>query len=123
MRASSIVFLIYISLFVPDVAQAQDGPCNQEIMAVTKKLVTSDTASAPPALGSPVAAATHLHPGAGLIGEDARDKTVFAQDVERRLRAKADASLALEHAHILDVQGKETECMHEVMNAKQLAGL
>jgi len=123
MRASSIVFLISTSLFVHDVAQAQDRPCNQEIMAVAKKLVTSDNVSGSPALGSPVAAPTDLLPGGAPIGEDAHDKAVFAQEVERRSRAKSDAGLALEHAHDLDVQGKEAECMNEVMNAKQLAGL
>jgi hypothetical protein len=120
MRASSIVFLVFTSLFVADVAQAQDGPCNQEIMAVTKKLVTSDTVSGSPALASPP---PDLHPGVAPIGEDAHDKAVLAQEVERRLRTKSDASLALEQAHNLDVQGKEAECMNEVMNAKQLAGL
>jgi hypothetical protein len=60
---------------------------------------------------------------AAPIGKDAHDKAVLAQDVERRLRVTSDASLALEHAHNLDVQGKQAECMNEVMNAKQLAGL
>ena len=123
MRASSVVFLICTSLLVPDVAQAQDGPCSQEIMAVTKKLVTSDTVSSPTVLGSPVAASIDRHAVAAPIGKDAHDKAVLAQDVERRLRVTSDASLALEHAHNLDVQGKQAECMNQVMNAKQLAGL
>src|SRR5262245_11875834 len=102
MRASSSV-LLTCSLFLLGVAHAEDGPCNQEIMDLTKKLAASDTASGSTTLTAPLAAA--------------------AQDVERRSRARSDASQALEHAHSFDVQGKEAECMTEVMNAKQLAGL
>ena len=123
MRAPSIVLVICATLFFVGVAAAEDAPCNQEIMDVTKKLAASDAGSGSTTLNSPVVAPTHRYPGTARIGEDAQDKASSAQDVERRFRAKSDASQALEHAHSLDVQGKEAECMNEVMNAKQLAGL
>jgi hypothetical protein len=104
MRAPSIVLVICGPLFVIGVVHAEDAPCNQEIMDLTKKLAASDAGSGSTTLNSPVVAPTH-------------------RDVERRFRAKSDASQALEQAHSLDVQGKEAECMNEVMNAKQLAGL
>jgi len=111
------------TLFSVGVAHAEDGPCNQEIMAVTKKLAASDTGSGSNSTHSRVVAPLHRHPRTAQIGEDAQEKASSAQDVERRSRARSDASQALEHAHSLDVQGREAECMNEVMNAKQLAGL
>jgi hypothetical protein len=123
MRAPSIVLVICGPLFVIGVVHAEDAPCNQEIMDLTKKLAASDAGSGSTTLNSPVVAPTHRYPGTARIGEDAQDKASSGQDVERRFRAKSDASQALEHAHSLDVQGKEAECMNEVMNAKQLAGL
>jgi hypothetical protein len=122
MRAPSIVSSICGALFVAGVAQAENGSCNKEIMDVTKKLVASEIGSASTTLYSPLVASTHRHSGAASIGSGAHDQ-VFAQDVERRARAKSDASQALELAHSFDVQGKEAECMNEVMNARQLAGL
>jgi hypothetical protein len=120
MQAPSIVLSICGALFVAGVAQAENGPCNQEIMDVTKKLVASETGSASTTLYSPLVASTHS--GAASVGGGPHDQ-VSAQDVERRARAKSDASQALELAHSFDVQGKEAECMNEVMNARQLAGL
>jgi len=113
--------VICATFFVVGVAHAELGPCNQEIMDVTKKLAASETGSG--STNSPFVAPTDRHPGTARIGEDAQDKATSAQEVERRFRAKSDASQALEHALSLDVQGKEAECMNEVMNAKQLAGL
>jgi hypothetical protein len=123
MPAPSIVLVICATFLVVGVAQAEPGPCNQEIMDVTKKLAASETGSGSTTLNSPVVAPTDRHPGSVRIGEDAQDKATSAQEIERRFRAKSDASQALEYAHSLDVQGKEAECMIEVMNAKQLAGL
>lgn len=123
MRAPSIVLVICATFFVVGVAHAEPGSCNQEIMDVTKKLAASETGSGSTTLNSPVVAPTDRHPGTARIGEDAQDKATSAQEVERRFRAKSDASQALEYAHSLDVQGKEAECMNEVMNAKQLGGL
>jgi hypothetical protein len=123
MQAPSIVLSICGALFVAGVAQAENGPCNQEIMDVTKKLAASDTGPESSNANSSVLAPTDRHPGSPPVGEDAQDKASSAPDVERKSRAKSDASQALEHAHSLDVQGKETECINEVMNAKQLAGL
>src|SRR5262245_63768337 len=123
MRAPSIVLPICGTLFVLGVVHAEDRPCSQEIMDVTKKLAASDTGSGSITTHSPVVAPLHRHPGTAPTGEDAQEKASSAQDVERRSRARSDASQALEHAHNLDVQGREAECMNEVMNAKQLAGL
>jgi hypothetical protein len=117
MRARSSVLLTCATLFVLGVAHAQEGPCNQEIMDLTKKMAASDIASGSTTLYAPLAAPTQLQL------EAAQGKAAAAQDVERRSRARSDASQALEHAHSLDVQGKEAECLTEVMNAKQLAGL
>ena len=122
MRAPSIVSSICGVLFAAGVAQAENGACNQEIMDVTKKLIANETGSASTTLYSPLVASAHRHFDAASIGGGAHGQ-VLAQDVERRSRAKSDASQALELAHSFDVQGKEAECMNEVMNARQLAGL
>lgn len=116
--------LTAVAVSVLAIAEARAAPCNQDIMDVTKKLVTNDAGSGP-ATGSPTAtggsqkgqlSATFL-----LTEREGKDSSI--EDARRRSGVKLDASQALERARGLDAQGKELECLAEVMNARQLAGL
>jgi len=107
------------------VGKAGAAPCSQEIADVTKKLAASD-AGAGPTTGTPGPIAgdqAGRHPGTGLISKETQGKATSPADVQRQSGVKADAGQALERARGLDAQGKEAECMDEVKNAKQLAGL
>ena len=124
MRASNIV-LMTCAFWALGTANAGGGPCNQEIMDVTKKLAATDAGSGP-TTGNPGPMAGDQkgqHPGTSVISKETAGKATSAQDVQRQSGVKADASRALERARALDAQGKEAECMNEVRNAKQLAGL
>jgi hypothetical protein len=125
MRAPTIALVVSSTVFVLGVGSAGAGPCSQEIADVTKKLAASDAGSGP-TTGTPAPSAGDQggrHPGTGLISKETQGKATSSKDVQRQSGVKADASQALERARGLDAQGKETECMNEVMNAKQLAGL
>jgi hypothetical protein len=106
------------------IAQARAAPCNQDIADVTKKLVTNDVGSGPTA-GSPAATVGSQKgqpPAASFLNKE-EGKGASFEDARLRSGVKLDASQALERARGLDAQGKELECLAEVMNAKQLAGL
>ena len=123
MRASTVV-LMTCAFWALGTANAA-GACNQEILDVTKKLAATDAGSGP-TTGNPGPMAGDQkgqHPGTSVISKETADKATSAQDVQRQSGVKADASRALERARALDAQGKEAECMIEVRNAKQLAGL
>src|SRR5262245_9939097 len=125
MRAPIIALVVSSSVLVLGGASAGAGSCSQEIVEVTKKLAASDAGSGP-TTGSPAPTAgdqAGRHPGTGLISKETQGKATSSTDVQRQSGVKADASQALERARGLDAQGKEGECMNEVMNARQLAGL
>ena len=124
MRASTVV-LMTCAFWALGSANAGAGACNQEILDVTKKLAATDAGSGP-TTGNPGPMAGDQkgqHPGTSVISKETADKATSAQDVQRQSGVKADASRALERARALDAQGKEAECIIEVRNAKQLAGL
>jgi hypothetical protein len=124
MRASNIVLATCASLALGS-ATAGAGPCNQEILDVTKKLAATDAGSGP-TTGKPGPMAGDQkgqHPGTSVISKETEGKATSPQDVQRQSGVKTEASHALERARALDTQGKEAECMNEVRNAKQLAGL
>ena len=101
MRARRTALISCITVQLLGIAPAAAEPCSQEIMDVTKKLAVS-TAS----------------PTTEMLA-----KGTSSQAGQRQLGVISDASQALERARGLDAQGKEAECMTEVMNARQLAGL
>jgi hypothetical protein len=124
MRASNIVLMTCVSLAL-GTAGASAGPCNQEIMDVTKKLAATDAGTGP-STGHPGPTAGDQkgqHPGTSVISKETQGKATSPQDVQRQSGVKTEASDALERARALDAQGKEAECMNEVRNAKRLAGL
>jgi hypothetical protein len=125
MKAASKVLIACSTAWMLSSVSAGAGPCSQEIMDVTKKLASSDAGSGP-TTGNPAATAGEQkgqHPGTSLMSKESQGKATSPQDVQRQSGVKTDASQALERARGFDAQGKEAECMHEVMNAKQLAGL
>ena len=92
---------------------------------MTKKLAATDAGSGP-STGNPGAMAGDQkgqHPGTSVISKETAGKATSPQDVQRQSGVKTEASQALERARAFDAQGKETECMNEVGNAKRLAGL
>jgi hypothetical protein len=99
MRARETALITCITVQLLQIASAAAEPCSQEIMDVTKKLAVSE-------------------PKTEMLG-----KGTSSQDGRWQLEVISDASQALERARGLDAQGKEAECMTEVMNARQLAGL
>jgi hypothetical protein len=125
MRAPMIALLVTFTASALSVGSAGAGPCSQEIADVTKRLAASDAGTGP-STGTPAPTAGDQpgrHPGTGLISKETQGKATSPADVQRQSGVKADASQALERARGLEAQGKEAECMREVMNAKQLAGL
>jgi len=99
MRACETALITCITVQLLGIASATAEPCSQEIMDVTQKLAVNE-------------------PKTEMLG-----KGTSSQDGQRQLAVIADAGQALERARGLDAQGKEAECMTEVMNARQLAGL
>jgi hypothetical protein len=125
MKAASKTLFACSTAWLLGIASAGAGPCSQEIMDVTKKLAASDAGSGP-TTGNPGATAGDQkgqHPGTSLMSKETQGKATSPKDVQRQSGMKSDASQALERARGFDAQGKETDCMNEVMNAKQLAGL
>ena len=125
MKAASKTLFAIGTAWLLGTASAGAGPCSQEIMDVTKKLAASDAGSGP-TTGNPGATAGDQkgqHPGTSLMSKETQGKAISPKDVQRQSGVKSDASQALERARGFDAQGKETECMNEVMNARQLAGL
>ena len=119
MRASTVV-LMTCAFWALGTANAGAGPCNQEIMDVTKKLAATDAGSGPTTGNpAPMAGDQKGQPsGTSVISKETAGKATSAQDVQRQSGVKADASRALERARALDAQGKEAECMIEVRHAE-----
>jgi hypothetical protein len=119
------IALIGTGVLVLQIANAGAEPCSQEIMDVTKKLAASDaalgsTADKPTAT---LGAQKRQHPRRSLLHEETAGEATSARDGQHQSGVLFDASQALERARGLDAQGKEEECMTEVMNARQLTGL
>lgn len=113
------------AIFWLSTAGAGAGPCNQEIVAVTKRLAAVDAGSGP-TTGNPAPMAGDQkgqHPGTALMSKETEGKATSAQDAQRQSGVKVEASSALDRARAFDAQGKEAECMNEVKKAKQVAGL
>ena len=120
-----LALFIACTALLLSVGRAGAGPCSQEIADVTKKLAATD-AGVGPTTGTPGPIAgdqAGRHPGTGLISKETQGKATSPADVQRQSGVRADASHALERARGLDAQGKEAECIDEVKNARQLAGL
>jgi hypothetical protein len=119
------IALTAVAVSVLAIAQARAAPCNQDIMDVTQKLITNDAGSGP-TTGNPAATAGSQKgqlPAAFLLNKEMANKGAPFEDARLRSGVQLDASQALERARGLDAQGKELECLAEVMNAKQLSGL
>src|SRR5262245_34882741 len=125
MRAPTIALGVTSTVLVFGVGSAGAEPCSQEIVDVTRKLAAG-AASSGPTTGRPAPIAgdqAGRQSGTGLSSKQTPGKATSSADVQRQLGVKADASQALERALGLNAQGKEAECMDEVKNARQLAGL
>lgn len=122
---------------------AISGPCTTEIDAVTKTLAARDAGSGPTTAGtatreSPASLQTQ-HPPTAIMKQQTEGKATSPADVRRQTAgqptaaqegapgaaAKGDSpaqvSSALHRARVLDQQGKESECMEAVQEAKQLS--
>jgi hypothetical protein len=138
------LILASVALFAFGMAPAQAGPCGMEIDNLTKTLSAKDAGSGPTAGASggtqPAASPSGQHPPTSVMRQETEGKATSPEDVRRQTAGQPpaaqqgtsgpsatagrpiDASSALEHARMLDRQGKETECMEAVREAKRLAG-
>jgi hypothetical protein len=128
-------------LWIPSSANA--GPCTTEIEMVTKSLSAADAGSGPTL--SPGTTRTQApsssgqHPPTETMRRETEGKATSDQDVRRQTQGQptaaeqgrrgaatndkmAEVDNALQHARALDSQGKESECMDSVRNAKELLG-
>ena len=124
MRISKLV-LTSCAILGLGTASAGAGPCNQQIVELSKRLAAVDAGSGP-TTGHPAPMAGDQkgeHPGTALMSKETEGKATSAQDVQRQSGVKIEASNALDRARSFDAQGKEAECMDEVKKAKQVAGL
>ena len=138
-----ILMLTSVALlsWVPNSASA--GPCATEIETVTKSLAAADAGSGPTL--SPGTTRTQApsssgqHPPTETMRRETEGKATSDQDVRRQTQGQptaaeqgrrgaatndkmAEVDNALQHARALDSQGKESECMDSVRNAKELLG-
>jgi hypothetical protein len=100
MYAKSLI--LGCALLVPSVGCAQAGPCTNEIDSLTKTLAARD-AGAGPTSGT-----------AGIASQ--------APNVPIGQTGTMDGSAALARAKDMDQQGKESECMDALREAKSLSG-
>ena len=119
--------LANIMLFALGVSSATSGPCG---------IPTAGAASGTPSAASPSA----QHPPTSIMRQQTEGRATSPEDVRRQTEgqppaaqqgtsgaaARADspsqASSALDHARVLDREGKEAECMEAVRAAKQFVG-
>jgi hypothetical protein len=142
MKTTTLV-LAQIALFSLGAGPAISGPCTSEIDAITKTLSSKDAGSGPTAGGaatkeSPASLATQ-HPPTSIMKQQTEGKATSPEDVRRQTTgqptaaqqgtsatAAADsamkASSALDRARAFDQQGKESECMEAVREARQFSG-
>ena len=122
-------------------APANAGPCTTEIDTVAKTLAAKDAGSGPTggAAAGMQSAATSAsqHPPTSIMKQQTEGKATSPEDVRRQTAGQPtaaqqggaatksespmQASSALDHARVLDGQGKEAECMAAVREAKHLA--
>jgi len=138
-----ILMLTSVALlsWVPNSASA--GPCATEIETVTKSLAAADAGSGPTL--SPgttrmqAPSSSGQHPPTETMRRETEGKATSDQDVRRQTQGQptaaeqgrrgvatndrmAEVNDALQRARDLDSQGKESECMASVRNAKELLG-
>ena len=136
-----ILMLTSVALlsWVPNSASA--GPCATEIEAVTKSLAATDAGSgptsAPGTTGMRAPSSSGQHPPTEAMRRETEGKATSDQDVRRQTQGQptaaeqarrgvatndrmAEVNDALQRARALDSQGKESECMDSVRNAKEL---
>jgi hypothetical protein len=122
---------------------ASAGPCATEIEAVTKSLAATDAGSgptsAPGTTGTQAPSSSGQHPPTEAMRRETEGKATSDQDVRRQTQGQptaaeqarrgvvtndrmAEVDNALQRARTLDSQGKESECMDSVRNAKELLG-
>ena len=127
--------------WIPSAAHA--GPCATEIETVTKSLAAADAGSGPTL--SPgttrmqAPSSSGQHPPTETMRRETEGKATSDQDVRRQTQGQptaaeqgrrgvatnekmAEVDNALQRARDLDGQGKESECMASVRNAKELLG-
>ena len=137
--------LASITLFGLGVSSATAGPCGSEIENLTKTVAAKDAGSGPTAGaaggGAPSAASrSGQHPPTSIMGQQTEGRATSPEDVRRQTEGRptadqqrtsgaaaktelpSQASSALDRARSLDKQGKETECMEAIREAKQLLG-
>ena len=121
---------------------AASGPCGTEIDTLTKTLAAKDAGSGPTAGTTGSTASTGStqgqHPPTGIMKQQTEGKAASPEDVRRQTAGQPPAAQqgagggagtdsmragnALERARVLDRDGKETECMEAVREARQLSG-
>jgi len=138
------LILVSVALFPAGMSSVNAGPCAIEIDGLTKALASKDAGSGPTmgATSQPQtpSSSSRQHPPTAVMGQETQGKAVSAEDVRRQTQGqptaaqqgasgrsatadKADeANSALQRPRHLDSQGKETECMEAVREAKGLAG-
>jgi hypothetical protein len=125
-------------------ASAGAGQCTNEISGLSKTLAARDAGTGPTsgATGSigMGAAPADQHPPTSTMNQATGGSAASSQDVQRQTQGQptaagqaqgaqpsatgnlAGASAALARARSLDGQGKETECMAAIEEAKKLSG-
>ena len=127
--------------WIPNAASA--GQCATEIEALTKSLAATDAGSgptsAPGTTGMQAPSSSGQHPPTEVMRRETEGKATSDQDVRRQTQGRPTAAEqgrrgagandkmaqvddALQRARAFDSQGKESECMASVRNAKELLG-
>jgi hypothetical protein len=137
--------LASIALLGAGLDSAISSPCTVEIDGLTKTLAAKDAGSGP-TIGATGQTGTGMgslnqdqHPPTAVMGRETQGKATSPEDVGRQNQGRPtaaqqgttgratatdkidEAGQALERARALDAQGKETECMETVRQAKELA--
>ena len=138
-----ILMLTSVALlsWIPNSASA--GPCGTEIETITKSLAATDAGSGPTLVpgttGTQARSSSGQHPPTETMRRETEGKATSDQDVRRQTQGQptaaeqgrrgvatnekmAEVDNALQRARDLDGQGKESECMASVRNAKELLG-
>lgn len=129
--------------FFPCIGSALAGECSGEIAELTKRLSATDAGSGPTAGAGQVAsgnAGTAQHPPTGRMTDATQGRATSPQDVRQQTQGTptaaeqaksgqgvpkgdmAEASALLDRAKGLDRDGKETECLEIVRQAKSRSG-
>jgi hypothetical protein len=132
-----------IALLALGVGSATAGPCTAEIDNLAKVIATRDAGSGPTSgatTPAPSGAAPRAeHPPTAIMREQTEGKATSPEDVRRQTEGQpttaqqgktgvttggsmSEATNTLNRAREFDRQGKETECMSAVQQAKQQVG-